>query len=229
MAERCVHAVVVAAGSGTRFGDGAPKQFALLAGRTVLEHAVGALVSSGVVDSIIVVTRKNLIERVRDLLGDTIDQVVGGGENRADSVRAGLSAIEGARDDKVLIHDAARPLLAPAQVTSVVKALDEADAVTLALPASDTLVEVDGNVAIDVPDRGRIHHAQTPQGFKLGILRAAHRAAAADAGFVATDDCGAVKRFVADVRIIVIPGSETNIKITTPADLASAEQLLAGG
>ena len=226
MNNRRVHAIVVAAGSGARFGNGTDKQLALLKGRTALEHVVAALVSSGVVNSIIVVTRQDLIERVQSLLGAAIDHVIGGGATRASSVRAGLDIIKGSHDDKVLIHDAARPLLAPTQVVSVVKALDKVDAVTVAVPTSDTLLETNQDIVVNILDRDRVFRAQTPQGFRLGILRTAHQTAAADTEFIATDDCAVIRRFSAGTRISVIPGSERNLKITTVADLAMAEQLL---
>ena len=96
----------------------------------------------------------------------------------------------------------------------------------VAVPSSDTVVVVDGDVIVATPDRATLRRQQTPQGFRLGTIRAAYARARADPAFTATDDCGVVLRYLPGVPIHVVPGSEDNIKITHPADLAVAEQLL---
>ncbi len=223
------HAVVVAAGSGTRFGEDNPKQLVDLAGRTILERSVDALRAGAYFTSLVVVTRADLVDRVATLLGDAASDVVAGGESRRDSVRLGLAAIDAPDDDHVLVHDAARPLVSADEVAAVADALGNADGATVALRASDTILEVDdGLVVTEVPDRRRFFRAQTPQGFRIGVLRRAHAAAAA-AGFAATDDTGVVARFAPDARIVVVPGSPRNLKITTQRDLEAAERLLAEG
>ena len=194
----------------------------------MIEHSVAAFAASGAISSTTVVTRIDLVAHVAELLGDSA-KVVAGGVTRAASVRAGLDVLEAPESDAALIHDAARPLVSPALIAAVVDALDHVDAVAVAIPATDTLLRVESGHVADVPERSQFYRAQTPQGFALGVIRRAHTAAAAEPGFVATDDCGIVRRFAGDVGIAVIPGSERNIKVTTEADLATAERILAAG
>lgn len=217
-----VHAIIVAAGSGTRFGGNTPKALVELDGRSLLAHAGGAAQASGVVDNIVLV-----MPQTGDIGANPEAKVVRGGTTRAESVRKGLEALDGSDDDLILVHDAARPLVAPDSFAAVVAALEHADAVTVAVPAADTLLEVEDGLVASVPNRSRMYRAQTPQGFRLGVLRTAHGLAAADKDFVATDDCGVVRRYLPDVTIAIVQGSDRNLKITTPADLALAELLLA--
>ena len=126
----------------------------------------------------------------------------------------------------MLIHDAARPLVSPAVIAGCVAALRQHDAVGTAVPSSDTILHVAGGVITDVPPREILYRAQTPQGFRLSVIAEAHRRAAADPDFVATDDCSVVLRYLPDVPVHVVPGSESNIKVTYPGDLAVAEALL---
>lgn len=220
--------MIVAAGSGTRFGPGIPKQLSRLGGKPLIEHSVAAFAASGVITSTVVVSRIDLVEHVAEMLGETVI-VVAGGETRAASVRAGLDALDAPDGDTVLVHDAARPLVSPSLITAMVDALAHTEAVTAAVTTSDTLLRVENGIVADVPDRSRYYRAQTPQGFRVGVIRSAHAAAAAEPGFAATDDCGIVNRFAPDVAIAIIPGSERNIKVTTPDDIALADRLLSGG
>lgn len=192
----------------------------------MIEHSVAAFAASGAISSTTVVTRIDLVAHVAELLGESAN-VVAGGVTRAASVRAGLAVLDAPDSDAALIHDAARPLVAPALIAAVAEALDHADAVTVAVPTTDTLLRVESGHVAEVPDRTRYYRAQTPQGFALGVIRRAHGAAADEPGFAATDDCGIVRRFAAEVAIAVIPGSERNMKVTTEADLATAKRILA--
>ncbi len=119
--------------------------------------------------------------------------------------------------------------MSAAEVRAVVAALEHTEGATVALPATDTILEVGEDLIVEeVPDRRRLYRALTPQGFHAGTLRTAHEAARR-AGFAATDDCGVVERFVPNARITVVPGSARNIKVTTPEDLVIAERLLSEG
>jgi 2-C-methyl-D-erythritol 4-phosphate cytidylyltransferase len=224
-------AVVVAAGSGTRFGGDEPKQLVRLGGVPIVRRAVDAVAASGVVERMVVVTRADLVAPVTAVLAGQplVSAVVAGGETRADSVRAALAFIDGADDDRVVVHDAARPLVPPGLVTATVAALDHHSAVTVAVPLADTVIAVTEAAVVGVPDRRSLQRAQTPQAFHLGVLRRAHDLAAADPAFSPTDDCGVVHRFLPEVVIGVLPGSERNLKITTQLDLEAAARLLAAG
>ncbi len=126
----------------------------------------------------------------------------------------------------VLLHDAARPLVDQRISTDCVAALGEHDAVGTAVPSSDTIVFAEGGVMSHVPPRERLWRCQTPQCFRLSVISRAHELAAADPGFAPTDDCGVVLRYLPDVDVHIVLGSERNIKVTYPHDLAVAEALL---
>ncbi len=214
-----VWSIVVAAGSGRRFGR--PKQFSLLGGRPVLEWAVDACrpVSSGVV----LVVPADRPFPPRDAHG--ADVVVPGGSSRAESVRQGLAAVPDGTD-VVLVHDAARPLASASVFEAVVDAvtISGADGAVPGLEVADTVktvTEIDGvcHVAATL-DRRTLVAVQTPQAFRADVLRRAHREGAASK-VEATDDAMLVEAIGGRVR--VVPGDPGNFKITTSGDLQAAE------
>lgn len=147
---------------------------------------------------------------------------VPGGETRQDSVRNALDAIS---SEVILVHDGARPLVKRELVHSVILALGDADAVVPVLPVDDTLKEVEGGRVLRTADRTRFRRIQTPQAFRAGALRAAHKAAERD-GFVATDDAQLVE--MNGGRVVTVDGSRTNIKLTRPEDFEVAELYMRG-
>ncbi len=211
-----VVALVPAAGRGVRLGEPVPKAFVELGGRSMLRRAVDGLLGSGVVDTVVVIVPDELVEAARaDLPAGVL--VVVGGEERADSVRAGLAAAPEA--GLVLVHDAARALTPPSLITRVVAELQAGrTAVVPVLPVSDT-VDVLGTVT-GTPPRSELRAVQTPQGFDADLLRRAYE----DVNGDATDDAGLVERLGEPVRTIV--GEPEAFKITTPWDLALARVLL---
>jgi 2-C-methyl-D-erythritol 4-phosphate cytidylyltransferase len=227
-------AVVLAAGSGLRFGSSRPKQLQVLGGATLIEHCVHAFGQAPGVTEVLVVTGAELVDRVRAQLRDApaLTGVIAGGATRADSTRRAigwLTARPAPGDTKVLFHDAARPLVDQATIAACLAALDEWDAVGVVVPSADTIVQVADGVFERVLPRESLARCQTPQGFRLSLIRRAHELAAADPGFAgrhATDDCGVVLRYLPDVPIRAIPGSERNLKITYAGDLAIAQALL---
>lgn len=225
-----VIAVILAAGSGARIGAGMPKQLLSVAGRTVLEHSVAAFASLDEVDEVIVVTREDLVDRVRGLLAAgslaKVTAVVAGGATRNDSTRAALAAIDADEQTALLVHDAVRPLVDAGTIRRCLAALASYEAVSAAIESADTIVEVDGEVIRSMPPRPELRRLQTPQAFRLGTLRKAYSKAGGD-GDPATDDCGVVARHLPGVPIAVVEGSVENLKITHPDDLAVAERLLA--
>jgi 2-C-methyl-D-erythritol 4-phosphate cytidylyltransferase len=158
--------------------------------------------------------------------------VIEGGPTRPDSTRAALAAIAAgagaAGDCGVLLHDAARPLVDQRIIADCVAALGEHDAAGVAVPASDTMVVTENGVMHSMPRRETLQRCQTPQCFRLSVIARAHELAAADPGFAPTDDCGVVMRYLPEVAVHIVPGSERNIKVTYPHDLAVAEALLRG-
>ncbi|MCJ0904593.1 2-C-methyl-D-erythritol 4-phosphate cytidylyltransferase [Rhodococcus sp. ARC_M6] len=221
-----VVALVPAAGRGVRLGEPLPKAFVELGGRTMLTRAVEGLRKSGAVDRVVVIVPPELVQSVAADLGRSDDvDVVAGGSERTDSVRAGLLAAGDA--EFVLVHDAARALTPPAMIARVVDELKAGGAAVIpVLPVTDTIKSVDvlGTVT-GTPLRSELRAVQTPQGFSTDLLRQAY--AAGDltaAGNLATDDAGLVERLGVSVRTIA--GHVHAFKITTPLDLVLARALL---
>jgi 2-C-methyl-D-erythritol 4-phosphate cytidylyltransferase len=228
-------AVVLAGGSGRRFGGELPKQLRLLAGRTLVEHCVAAFDQAPGVDDVLVVIGEEFVAETAAQLGPyrKLIGVIPGGAARSDSTRQAIAALRdrspGAADSQVLLHDAARPLVDQRIIADCVLALRTHEAVGVVVPASDTIVIVDGDVMTSMPRRDRLRRCQTPQGFRLPVIRRAYELAQADPAFadqVPTDDCGVVLRYLPEVAVAVVPGSERNFKITYPDDLRVAESLL---
>jgi 2-C-methyl-D-erythritol 4-phosphate cytidylyltransferase len=209
-----VWAVVVAGGTGSRFGG--PKQFAPLGDETVLGRSVRVAAAS--TDGVVVVATVDHLDATSEIVQRVApgSAVVVGGATRAASVRNGLAAVP-ATADLVLVHDAARPLASSALYAAVIGALVAgADAVVPAIAVVDTIRSVDGGVV----DRDRLVAVQTPQGFRAGALRAAHEGAPD-----ATDDAGLVE--ASGGSVVIVAGASTNLKITTPTDLVIARALVA--
>lgn len=208
-------AILVAAGSGTRAGGALPKQFAPLAGRPLLHRAHEALASHPAIDRVVVVAAPDRHDAVRAMLGDV--PLAAGGATRRDSVANGLALAADA--DRVLVHDAARPLLPPAVIDRVLAALDSADGAVPVLGVADTLCRDDGAL---VPRAG-LHRVQTPQGFRRAALAAAHAAWAPERE--ATDDAQMVRALGGTV--VLVQGDAMLDKVTYPEDFAAAERRLA--
>lgn len=208
---RNVWAVVVAAGQGVRFGG--PKQYELAAGHPVLEWSVSA--ARAACEGVVVVVAPDRL--VDGSPPGGADVVVAGGSTRSASVRAGLAAVP-AEAEVVLVHDAARPCASPGLFASVVAAVrGGADAALPAVPLTDSIRTVAGRPV----DRTDLLAVQTPQGFAPDVLRAVHAGEPE-----ATDDASLVDE--AGGRVVTVPGEVDNRKITTAADLALADAVLAG-
>jgi 2-C-methyl-D-erythritol 4-phosphate cytidylyltransferase len=204
-----IWAIVVAAGSGERFGE--PKQFAMLAGARLVDRAVAA--ASSACEGVVLVLPPPCVWD-----GDPVSAVVGGGQTRSESVRAGLAAIPRSATI-VVVHDAARPFAPPSLFRAVIDAVRAgADAAVPGVPITDTVKRVDGDRVIDTVRRDELVVVQTPQAFRADALREAH-ASAADA----TDDAALVE--AAGGRAVVVPGDPRNLKITRPEDLVVAEAI----
>lgn len=214
-------ALIVAGGSGKRFGDAVPKQYLALAGASVLRRSIEAHLAARLVDAVRVVIRAADRDLYQDAAGglDLPAPVIGGAE-RQDSVRAGLEALAGDPPERVLIHDAARPLASPDLIDRVVEALDRHDGAIAAIPVTDTLKRADEGVIAETVPRDQLWRAQTPQGFRYAAILAAHRRLA---GQALTDDAAVAA--AAGLAVALVEGDEENFKITTAADLARAERV----
>lgn len=220
-------ALLVAAGSGARFGGDIPKQYRDLAGRPILRRTAEAFLGHPAVAGVRVVinpAHRALYDAAVAGLG--LPEPVAGGASRQDSGRLGLEALSGpgAPPAFVLIHDAARPLVTGATIARVRAALDRGPAAIAAVPVTDTLKRSAEGISAGTVDRTGLWRAQTPQGFRYAEILAAHRALA---GAGLTDDAALAER--AGLPVALVEGDEENIKVTTQADLERAERLLGAG
>jgi 2-C-methyl-D-erythritol 4-phosphate cytidylyltransferase len=227
-----VFAILPAAGIGTRMAASQPKQFLELNGLPILIHSLRAFASVPRVTGIYVAVRRSEIERVQAQIADHAVEfgfagrvhVVEGGENRQESVAHALAALPSSDDDIVLVHDAVRPLIDTATIERTIDAVAEHGAAIVGLPAIDTVKQVErtahGALITSTIPREFVVLAQTPQGFRFGLLQQAFAEALAD-GFVGTDEASVVER--AGHPVAVVAGSQVNLKITQPGDLALAE------
>lgn len=213
--------LIVAAGKGERAGGAVPKQFAPLLGRAMLRRSVEAFApwADALVQVVIGPGQDELYRQAMD--GLALRPPTRGGLTRQESVRLGLEALAGGKPDFVLIHDAARPLVSTKLVQGVLAALDAgAEAAIPLIAVADTLRKFDNGEWITVPRAG-VLRAQTPQGFRFNqILRAHHDCGGEDV----TDDMALAE--MAGLKIVATPGEETNMKITTAEDFATAEMIL---
>ncbi|HWE85634.1 MAG TPA: 2-C-methyl-D-erythritol 4-phosphate cytidylyltransferase [Terracidiphilus sp.] len=223
-----VFAILPAAGVGTRMAGPQPKQFLSLGGIPILIHSLRAFAAVPRITEIVVAVRKTEMERLNDqvseygLAGKV--KVVEGGDNRQESVSHALAAITAEANDIVLVHDAVRPLIDAATIDRTIDAVAQHGAAIVGMPAVDTIKQVErtahGAIITSTIPREFIVLAQTPQGFRFGLLQRAFAEAIAD-GFVGTDEASVIER--AGHPVAVVPGSQVNLKITQPGDLELAE------
>ena len=211
-----IAAILVAAGSGSRFGAETPKQFLSVAGKPVIRHAAEALARD-----VCLLQPVGDAAAISAALGDLAClPTVPGGATRQDSVRAGLEALAPHAPDVVLVHDAARPVIPAGTIAALLAALENAPGAIPAQPVADTLKRVAGGTIAETVPRDGLYRAQTPQAFRFSALLAAHRA-----GLVgATDDASLLE--AAGQAVAIVAGSDDNIKLTYPEDLARLERIM---
>lgn len=213
-------ALIVAAGKGERLGAGMPKQYRLLAGRPVLRWAVESLISHPAIGSVrVVIARDRKAEAQAALEGLDVGELIEGGAERADSVRAGLGAIAG---DAVLVHDAARPFCPRAVVDRLLASLEFHEGAAPTLPVGDTLARL-GETLGEPVDRSGLVRVQTPQAFRLQALKQAYERWS---GPSPTDETTVVR--AAGMEVAAVAGDPALEKLTLAADFERAEQWLAG-
>lgn len=226
-----IHALVLAGGSGDRFGAEMPKQFVRLAGEPIMLRSIRAIAAAGI-DRLIVVTHPSWQREAADLVANANlaipVEIVPGGTTRNESTRNGLAALDAADDDIVVIHDAVRPLVPPEVILRSIEPIlsGRADGTDTVIPSADTLVVVEGEDVVEIPDRARLRRGQTPQTFRMSVLARAYAAAAAAGDLTATDDCSLVLRHVPEARIVAVAGDEVNLKITTRTDMVLADRMI---
>jgi 2-C-methyl-D-erythritol 4-phosphate cytidylyltransferase len=219
----------MAAGSGSRFDAGTLKQTAVVNGRALIAWSAEILAASPKVSGLIVVAPAGAEAEIRSLLAGEAARkmraVIPGGATRQDSVYNGLEQVP-AGTTHVLIHDAARPCLSSALRDRVIDALGAHDAVVPAVPVTDTLIRDAGSHVDAIMDRAHIAGVQTPQGFRLDLIRRAHDVAR-ERGFKSSDDGSLVLALAENVA--TVSGERTNLKVTFRDDLVIAESILRNG
>ncbi|MBO7114062.1 MAG: 2-C-methyl-D-erythritol 4-phosphate cytidylyltransferase [Bacteroidaceae bacterium] len=225
-------AVILAAGSGSRTGLSTPKQFLPLGGKTVLEHSVQAFHDHPGIDQVVIVTSAEFMDRVNSMVKacnwTKVTAVLPGGKEHFDSSLSAVNHFRNNPDLVMLFHDAARPLVSAGIISDALKAMETYNAVDVAIPAVDTIVQCDatGTVMESIQDRSLLWRMQTPQGFRQKTIARAYEIALKDHAFTATDDCGTVLRYLPDEKVGIVRGNERNIKLTYAEDLPLLEFLL---
>ena len=215
-------AIIVAAGSGSRFGSDTPKQFLEINGKPVITHTVERFQAAPSVDSIVVVLAGERVGEFDPSPYNKITSVVAGGTSRAASVLNGIDALE-EDTELVAVHDGARPLVTVEEIESTIAKAKETGAACLVAPATDTIKSIRGGEIAATLDRDKLRRALTPQTFKIEVLKAAFDNADLVA---ATDECYLVEKL--GHPIAIVEGSPRNIKITHREDLILAEALMGG-
>ena len=225
--------LIVAAGRGARMGAGRPKQFLDLAGAPVLVHVLAVFDRAASIDRIVLVLPAWELDTCRQQIVAPLGlrtpvELVGGGAERQNSVYNGLAALATEADDEVVaIHDGVRPFIAADLIDLCIREARHHGSCIPVIPVTETVKRVDADgFVIESADRRGLRLAQTPQVFRLDLIRRAHEAAR-HGGLSATDDAALVESI--GVRVQTIPGDRFNIKITTPEDLALARGILSAG
>jgi 2-C-methyl-D-erythritol 4-phosphate cytidylyltransferase len=214
-------AVILAGGIGSRLGLSTPKQFLKVAGKMVVEHTIDVFERNAHIDQIAIVSNPFYVSTFEEMTlrngWRKVAKILKGGKERYDSSLSAIRAYEGC-DVNLIFHDAVRPLVSQRIVDEVVEALEHYQAIDVAMPSADTIIEVEGDFIAQIPDRSRLRRGQTPQAFDLQTIRRAYDIALQDPQFRATDDCGVVRRYLPDVPVYVVPGEESNMKLTYKED-----------
>ena len=220
-----VIAIIVAAGRGKRLGSSLPKQFLKVRGRTILEMSVEAFEQNKYVDEIFVAANADYCELTEKLCRgfSKLKEIVAGGAERQDSVRAALDCLRG-ENGIVLVHDAARPFVSEAVINAVIEGTADFGAAIPTVPAKDTIRQVDGTGSRTL-QRETLARVQTPQGFRISLLKHAFEKAQAE-GFLGTDDASLVERM--GINISMVQGEDANRKITTREDLETEMRIGTG-
>jgi 2-C-methyl-D-erythritol 4-phosphate cytidylyltransferase len=223
-------AIILSAGSGSRFGSNIPKQFINLAGKNIIEYTIKAFEQNNLIDEICVVADEKFHSKIWDISKSNnftkVQKIIAGGKERKDSSYEAIKAYEDKEDINLIFHDGVRPFVSDTIITDTIKALERYNAIDVAIPTADTIIKVKDNIINSIPNRAELQRGQTPQAFKLDTIKKAHILSNQDKTKpLFTDDCGLVKQYLKD-KVYVVAGEEQNIKITYPSDLLLAEKLI---
>jgi len=221
-------AVILAGGKGVRLGYNKPKQFLKVAGKLIIEHTIEVFQKHEEIDEIVVVSHKDYIYLVEEVVNkntfNKVKKILNGGNERSDSSLVAIHAYEN-EEVNLIFHDAVRPLVSFRIISDCIEALKKYNAIDVAIPATDTIIEVKHNFISNIPNRNKLNRGQTPQAFKLSTIKEAYDLALQDENFIATDDCGVVKKYLPNEKVYVVKGEESNIKLTYEEDLFLLDKL----
>lgn len=221
-------AIIVAAGTGSRFGSERPKQFLEILGKPIIQYSLERFESAPSIDSIIVVVAGAEVENFTQLLHGfgvgKLKSIVAGGATRAESVANGLKSVD-EECEIVAVHDAARPLVTVDEIDRTIAAAADFGAACLTAHVNDTIKRIDGDRITETVNRTSLRRALTPQAFRLPLLLQAFEAGGT--GENMTDECSLVERL--GQTIVAVPGNPVNIKVTHPEDLVIVEAFIKSG
>ena len=214
-------AIILAGGVGSRLGLSTPKQFFKVAGKMVVEHTIDAFESNPHIDEIAIVSNPFYISDFESIIikngWKKVKKILKGGQERYHSSLSAIKAYEGS-DVNLIFHDAVRPLVSQRILNDVIKALQKYEAIDVAMPATDTIIEVNGDFIHQIPDRSKLKRGQTPQAFRIDTIAHAYEIALKDEHFKVTDDCGVVVKYLPETPVYVVLGEESNMKLTYKED-----------
>lgn len=221
-------AVVLAGGTGRRLGLSTPKQFFKVAGKMVIEHTLDTFNRNSHIDEIAIVSNPFYVADMENIVlrngWQKVKKILKGGKERYDSSVSAIKAYDD-EDANLIFHDAVRPLVSQRIIDEVCQALLTHEAIDVAVPAVDTIIEADGDRIAAIPDRSRLQRGQTPQAFRRSVIAEAYRRALCDPHFKVTDDCGVVVRYMPEVPVFLVAGEESNMKLTYKEDTYLLDKL----
>lgn len=222
-------AIILAGGSGARLRTETPKQWIKVCGKTIIEYSLNVFEQHPFIDEIAVVIHKEYITEMKSIVLDggykKVRKIIAGGKERFDSSWAAIKTYQNYPDANLLIHDAARPMIDSKIISEVIEALEKYNAVTVAIPTTDTIYQVENNLIQQIPNRKLFMRAQTPQAFKQHTLQEAYQSAVENKDFECTDDCSVIVKYLPTEPVFVVSGSERNLKITHKEDLYLLEKM----
>ncbi|WP_330927369.1 bifunctional cytidylyltransferase/SDR family oxidoreductase [Candidatus Sororendozoicomonas aggregata] len=222
-------AVILASGSGKRFGSSTPKQFIKLAGKPVIQYTIETFNNHKLIDEVVIVTIPEYISKVEDMVlsesFNKVTKVINGGKERFDSSWSAIQSIN-EQECNVLFHDSVRPFLDDRIINECIKELNSYNAVDVVVAANDTIVKIRNDEIMSIPNRQSLRRGQTPQAFKLSTIRNAYDLFMKDTDQIASDDCGIVLKYLPNEPIGIVNGDEKNFKITHSQDIFLANSIL---
>lgn len=223
-------AIILAGGIGSRLNAGVPKQFLKIAGLSVIEHTINVFQKHMRIDEIAVVANDAYRGKIESYIIKSnftkVKKILSSGRERHFSSLSAIQAYAQEEECNLIFHDAVRPLISSSIIDKVVEVLEEYVAVDVAIASADTIIEIndDDNIC-NIPVRSKIRRGQTPQGFRLSVIKKAYDVALNDPDFTTTDDCGVVLKYLPEVKIHVVDGESVNMKLTYKEDFYLIEKL----